>query len=251
MSSNQAKTERPHPLAVIAAARKLGIDSVAVATSCGKDSVATLDLCCRHFSRVHAYFMYFVRGLSFQERYLSYLEKRYGISIARVPHFNLSRLYRNGALRHPTKRSAEVKLLRMPDVEAAMRRRFNVEYVATGERRGDSIERNTQIVQSDGGISVSRHRIWPIGYWTKGQVESYLANAGVMMPPDYRLNLESRRSGVSFGNMLRSPELIPIRDNYPDDYEKICRQFPLAAAQVQRFEQRNSRGIVDGQKEQR
>ena len=71
-------------------------DRVLVAFSGGKDSVVTLDVCMRHFAHVEGFFMYQVRGLSFQESIIRYYEDKYGIPIHRIPHFELSSSLRYG-----------------------------------------------------------------------------------------------------------------------------------------------------------
>ena len=74
-------------------------DSVIVGFSGGKDSVVTLDLCMKHFSRVEAYFLYYVPGLSFNERMLTWAEHHYGLTIYRLPHFELAQFLRYGSFR--------------------------------------------------------------------------------------------------------------------------------------------------------
>lgn len=74
-------------------------DTVMVGFSGGKDSICALDLCCRYFGTVHAYFMYLVPGLSFQEAQLRWYEQRYGLQIHRVPHPMLSSWLKWGVFR--------------------------------------------------------------------------------------------------------------------------------------------------------
>jgi len=238
MAKKQSKP-KPPLLSVVQSAIAEGIDSVIVGVSGGMDSVAALDLCRQHFKRVAAYNMYLVPGLSFQDRYLSYLEKRYSITIERLPHWVLSRMYRTCVFRHPTSQSAQTPRLSVSDIDAYVRQKFGIEFIATGEKYSDSIERNTQIVQCN-GINHTRKRIYPLAWFKHEDVQHHLARQSIMLPPDYRLVLEKSHRG-NFGGLISFRELIPIRDNYPQDYEKICRYFPLAPAQLQRYEQLQER----------
>lgn len=222
-------------LYVIHRAIDLGIREVAVAVSGGKDSIATLDLCHEYFDRVEAYFMYLVSGLSFQERYLRYIEHRYNLTIHRVPHWALSRMFRDCVFRHETKQAANIKLVRVKDVETYIRRKLNVNWIATGEKVYDSMERRIQIVQAD-GVNHSRHRIWPIGWWTHYDVFSYLNRKDVLPSPEYKITTD----GKSFGS-LWAQQILPIAENYPEDYARIRKVFPLIDAQIQRFRQLQTR----------
>ena len=60
-------------------------DSVLVGFSTGKESLVTLDLCCRYFKRVQPYFLYSVPDISFQERTLQWYENKYGFKVIRLP----------------------------------------------------------------------------------------------------------------------------------------------------------------------
>lgn len=223
------------PLEVIRRAVDHKIDSAIVYLSGGKDSVVTLDLCRSHFSRVEAVFMYFVPGLSFQETYLRYLERRYSLSVLRIPHWGLSHLFRSASFRHSTAASSSAKLVKIRDVDAYIRRHFNIDYIATGEKACDSLERRTQIVQCD-ALNHSRRRIYPIAWWTHNDVMSYLDRQQILPSPEYRITWDKK----SFGS-LWSRQILPIAEHYPDDYAKIKKQFPMIDAQVQRWRQMQGR----------
>lgn len=243
--------KRHHPLATINRARDhYGIRAVICSVSCGGDSVASLDLCVKHFDRVEAFFMYVVRGLSFQEKYLGYLERRYGIAIARIPHWGLANTLQHNIWRHPTTATNGLTRLKPRHAEEYVRQLFGLQWIVKGIKYSDSIERNTQVVQSDCGVSVKQKQVWPLAWWKHGDVTNYLAMQGIMAPPDYRLKsgvdgLQLKHSG-SFSSLLWPDEIIPIRDNYPEDYAKIVKMFPLVPAQIQRHEQLQRKGKLRG-----
>jgi phosphoadenosine phosphosulfate reductase len=243
-------SRRYGPLAAIRrAVDHYGIREVICGVSGGVDSVVTLDLCVKHFSTVRCYYMYYVEGLSFQERYLGYLERRYGVAIDRVPHWELSHCFRNADLRHPTATAAAVPRLRPPDFDAWIRRRFELHWIAEGVKYSDSIERNAMISRSDCGVEVKRGRVWPVAHWRHAQISSYLAANHVMMPPDYRIrkNFDGAR-GTSICWLGRLDVAVAIAEEYPEDFAKICRVFPLIGVQVQRYYQMRDKGKLGGKR---
>lgn len=238
MAKPQPKAPRQHPFAVIRRAREeLGIDRVMVGISGGKDSLATLDLCCEHFPPgcVHGYFLYLVPGLSFQERYLAYLERRFRLSITRLPHWMLSFWFQENHFRHQTAVRHTTRLTRIRDVEAHLRAITGVEWFATGEKCCDSLERNTQIVQC-GGINPQRRRIFPLGFWSHAAVYNYIKQKNIALPPEYAT--ADGGSASSFGSFWER-DIKMIREHYPDDFAKIKKMFPLIESQGVRYSLRD------------
>ena len=200
-------------------------DSVIVGFSGGKDSVVTLDLCVKHFTRVEAYFLYYVPGLSFQERMLQWAERRYGITIYRLPHFELSQFMQLGAFR-PVDLS--VLTVEVADLYAHLRAHFGIHWIAAGERIADSIWRRAMIKHS-GTIDRQRGRIYPVAHFTKAHIFAYIKA--------HRLPVseESRVLGFSFRS-LQADDMIKIRQHYPADFAKIKAMFPLVEAGIKHKE---------------
>jgi phosphoadenosine phosphosulfate reductase len=227
------------PLHVCEQARQRGIDSVIVGVSGGMDSVVTLDLCKQYFKTLRCYFMYVVPGIGFQERYLQFLERRYEVEIERIPHFLLSDILRGAALRHTTEATSNLRKAKSTDVDAYLRKKFGIHWIAVGEKASDSLERNTQIVQH-GGILEKRGRILPLAYWTHAQVQGFMSRNRIPFPPDYNLNNLvkdpnlKRRRGASFGSLIGMREIGLIAEKYPEDYEKIRKFFPFVDVQLVR-----------------
>jgi phosphoadenosine phosphosulfate reductase len=235
-ATKKIKPAPPHPLAIIRrAVSEFGVDRAVVGVSCGKDSVVTLDLAKKHFREVRAYFMFLVPDLSFQTKYLAYLERRFDISIIRTPHWMLADLLRSGSFRLPTPQSRSItKKTRISDIEAYLRKQTGLSWFATGERCSDSIERNAMIRKA-GGIDPVRRHIWPVAFWNDAAIFNYLKRENIALPPDYNnvlANGKNARAG-SFGG-LWAREVLWGREKYPDDYRKIVDMFPLIEAQAVR-----------------
>lgn len=185
-------------------------DSVIVAFSGGKDSIVTLDLCSRYFKNIYSFFMYLVPNLEFQERMLRWYENKYNVNIIRIPHFETSELLKYGSFTLP---DYDMNVVNINDVYEYIRQATGAFWIAAGERAKDSIIRNAMIKNS-GSIDEKRGRFYPIAWWSKTQVLSYIKAKHLYLSP------EQRKMGFSFKSLSGS-ELSVIKSLYPDDYKKF------------------------------
>lgn len=200
-------------------------DSVIVAFSGGKESVATLDLCCRYFDNVAAFFLYICPHLSFQEQQLEWYERRYGVEIMRLPHPMVSEFMRYGTYRPP---DAGVRITGINDVYDFVRWHTGMWWIAAGERIDDSIVRRAMIKHS-GTIDEQRGRIYPVATWSKRETLAYCKAHKL------RQGRDSRLLGFSFRS-LEGDQLAAVKRAFPEDYERIRRMYPLCEGAVRRFE---------------
>lgn len=199
-------------------------DTVIVGFSGGKDSIVTLDLCMRYFKNVYVFYMYLVPGLSFQEKTLDWYENKYDTEIIRLPHFELSNMFRYGTFRDL---DFSVPIVGINDVYAYMRQKTDAWWISAGERAADSIIRNAMIKNSS-SIDVLRGRFYPLAYWKKNDVLRYIKYHKLYLPPD------SRKLGFSFKS-LEGRELQMLEKHYPEDLERVKRVFPYCGAAIERW----------------
>lgn len=209
-------------------------NEVIVGFSGGKDSIVALDLCMRYFDIVHPYFLYLVPGLEFQERTLRWYERRYGVEIIRLPHFEVSNFLRYGTFRDY---DFSVPIVSVSDMYSYLRGVTGATWIAAGERIADSIVRRAMI-KSTGSIDTKRGRFYPVAYWRKAEIMNYIKRKRLYLPPD------SRKFGFSFRS-LDGRQLAFVKDRYPDDYEKIKRFYPFCGAAVRRFERQQAIAVPD------
>lgn len=194
-------------------------DRVIVAYSGGKDSAVTLDLCCRYFKDVRVFFMYQIPGLSFQEATIRWAEQKYGVTVERIPHFELSNFMRYGVFRKP---DMSVPIISPRDVYQYERVVNDVWWIAAGERIADSIVRRAMMKKS-GSIDVNRGRFYPVSLFTKADIQAYISHRKLKVSP------ESVILGHSFRS-LHPEDMAKVKEHYPDDYRKILDFFPFAEA---------------------
>lgn len=214
--------------ALLLRARELAGDSILVACSGGKDSLATLDLCVQTFPKVAGFYAYLVPDLECVERTLRSVEKRYGITIHRVPHPDLAFALKFGAYCCPIRNGGaqNIRTAKWIDSENMARERSGVDWIALGQRATDSIER-TAMLRKLGGLDPKGQRVFPIWQWKPNDVKAY-CRAKDLRPTRIR-------PGHSGDGMSLLPKtLIALKENWPEDYAKVLEIFPYVEAEVRR-----------------
>lgn len=204
------------------------IDSVIVAVSGGKDSLATLDICCRQFKRVEAFFMYTVKGLSFQEAMFAYLKKRYGVDIYRVPHHDLFRVQGEQVLSWYRPSIEPWRQATQREAYDHIRRHFGIEWIATGEKKCDSILRRACMMLR-GQWDWARMCYYPLMDWSQNKVWDYNRLMRLPTPADY---VWGRGSFAG----LTGKDLYFLRRHFPEDYQRVLAVFPFCAAMLAHYE---------------
>jgi phosphoadenosine phosphosulfate reductase len=216
------------PLHLASAANLLGLvraqtDVIGVAVSFGKDSLATLDLCCQAFTRVEAYYLYRVAGLEIVEQWAREVQRRHGVVVRYYPHFDLTRCYRNAVCQPHWQGLAKVPKLEMVDVEAAFRAEADVEWIAYGWRRNDSMSR-AMIMKQTGGIDAKARRVYPLRAWSRAMVYAQLDGRGIPRPPTLG---RKEQGGLDF-----HPDAVAALS--PADQQRWHTDFPFSAVEAAR-----------------
>jgi 3'-phosphoadenosine 5'-phosphosulfate sulfotransferase (PAPS reductase)/FAD synthetase len=206
-----------------------------LAFSRGKDSIAAWLRLREHFEDVQAIWFYLIPGLEFEAESIAYFERFFGTRIRRLPHPSLNRML-NALVFQPPGHCAVIEAAQLPEYEyvdcfAELARDLalpdEIPY-ATGVRAVDSPLR--RISYNQHGLWRRSMRMWlPVGDWRKRDVMSAIERAGIKLPLDYEL------FGRSFDG-LDYRFLSKLRERLPRDYARVLEWFPLAEADVFRYE---------------
>jgi phosphoadenosine phosphosulfate reductase len=227
IADNQIWGDRMKPH-VASAMNLLGIirqetDAIGVAVSFGKDSLVVLDLCCRLFTRVEAYYLFRVRGLKIVEEWAKTVLRRHGVRVRMYPHFDLSRCYRNAVLQPHWNGLERTPKIAMRDIDNHFRRIANISWVAYGWRRNDSFSR-ALIMKQCGGYAARGGRVFPLRSWRRQDVLDYLNDRNIPLPPSLG---RKEQGGLDF----HPQALAELRRSHPEDYEAWLRDFPFSILQ--------------------
>ncbi|MEN6636079.1 MAG: hypothetical protein ABFC56_09525 [Clostridiaceae bacterium] len=204
-------------------------DAILVGFSGGKDSLVVLDLCCKTFKRVVAFYKWLVPGLPLIERQLDIARTRYGVQVLQYPHHCFFDAMREGVFCNaaPELEGVEISL---ENSFAWPRADTGIELVATGMKASDGLKRRQFFANIHSSDSpVWKNLVLPIEHWKKFDVLTYLKVNGIPLPP-------SEKGAVTSGVDLTVESILWLHDKYPEDFKLLLKWFPYAMAVVKRRE---------------
>jgi 3'-phosphoadenosine 5'-phosphosulfate sulfotransferase (PAPS reductase)/FAD synthetase len=188
----------------------------------GKDSIMLLDLLSKHFKKVHCVFMYLVKDLDYENRYISWAIKKYSnIEFYQTPHYALNSFIRNGYL--GIKKDSKYPKNLIQKIDQKFKLKLDVEYSVYGFKKIDGITRRLMLNGYKNGIFENTKKCYPLMDLKNTDVLNYIRQNNLIEPFNYGTTKPSSGCDIS------TPEFQDyLRKKYPNDLNKIYTQFPLA-----------------------
>lgn len=162
--------------------------------------------------------MYFVKDLEHINRWIKWAETKYGIKVLQVPHWNLSYILRSGLYCVPNPR---VKLIRLKEVIEAIRTKTGSYYVFLGMKMADGMNRRLMLKGYRESLYENKGLCYPLAEWNQKDILSYMKQHRLPEPVRYSLKASN---GVGFSLDC----FLWLRENYPQDLERIYQVFPMS-----------------------
>jgi hypothetical protein len=213
---------------------ELAGQTVILAFSRGKDSLAAWLALRDAGVKVVPYHMHLVPGLRFVEESLAYFADWFGVGpIVDIPHPSLFRWLANMTFQTPERcqiiEAAAPPVPEYTDYNRLIRDHFGLPadaWVCDGVRAADSPNRRMAL-KAHGPINHNGRTMKVVWDWRVGNVREAIGAEGVQLPRDYEW------FGRSFDGLDRR-FLQPLKDHAPDDYQTILDWFPLAELELLR-----------------
>lgn len=236
--SNRALMEQwPHDMELMEEIRRRSGDTVILAFSRGKDSIAAWLALKRSglFKRIIPYHNLVVPGLKFVEESLAYFEDVFHTHIYRLPHLSFLKQIGGRMFIPPGRILQTIDYFygftgwTQQDYDDWFRGELGLfagTLVANGVRAVDSLNRRMALHRTG---PFGDGKIMPIWNWSTKKVKEEIAAAGIELPVDYEIY------GRSFDG-LGYQYMKGLKERFPEDYERVKKWFPLIDLEIFRYE---------------
>lgn len=194
----------------------------------GLDSSSMLDMAvtiAEDPDLVRPFFMALLPDMDYTRFWVDYAKKRWGVTVDVYQHWALNWYIRRGLFRKWADTDCPRRTL--PDIEREVRAHTGMRWIGYGYKSSDSIQRRGMLHPWPNGISQERSVFAPLKGWSLKRIRIYLEQQKIVQPL-----LEPYQShGINL-----SPQCMHwLRRNWPGDYKRMLKAFPLAVAQADRY----------------
>jgi 3'-phosphoadenosine 5'-phosphosulfate sulfotransferase (PAPS reductase)/FAD synthetase len=196
----------------------------------GKDSIALLDLLSPHFEKIVCVFMYYVKNLNYEHRYINWATKKYpNAEFIEAPHFAVTSFVKHGYL--GIKKDSSVKDRTLKDITKQIKQSTGLDWAFFGFKKIDSIDRRIMLNGLPDGISHSTKNAYPLADYKNSQVLEHINRRNLIPPFCYN------KAKPSSGCDISDPTFLAyMKQKYPDDLKKIFNTYPYTEAILFRYE---------------
>jgi 3'-phosphoadenosine 5'-phosphosulfate sulfotransferase (PAPS reductase)/FAD synthetase len=190
----------------------------------GKDSIVLCDLLSKYFDHIQCVFMYYVKDLDYELRYLTWAKKRYdNIDFYQTPHFAIYSFIKNGYL--GIKKNTSIENMTISKIDKLVKEKFNIEWSVYGFKKNDSLTRRIMLNGYQNGLYDNTKKAYPIMDMKNDDCLNYISDNNLIKPFNYSNKYQS--SGCNLSDPLF---LSYLRYKYPDDLRRIFNVFPFCEA---------------------
>lgn len=202
----------------------------------GKDAIATALQLRQVFEEIVPLYLYIVPGLEFIDEAMAYYEKHlFGRKILQAPAPALFERFKHSTFMDPVTAKvcacADLPVPSYEDINELVRVQEGLPpncYAATGVRYQETAIR-AHMIAKNGPVSHSGFQWFPIWDWSKAEVMQSIKDAGLKLSGEYSISDKSL-DGLHVGYLL------PIKKQFPRDWQKLLEWHPLLEVEVWRYE---------------
>lgn len=200
----------------------------------GKDSIALLDMLAKEFDHVYCIFMFFVDGLRHIESYINWATTHYAnVTFVKIEHPSVAMYKKLGLFCESD--NPDLDTPKLSEIEQAMRRYFNTEYIFSGMKGVDGFQKRMRLKMWKPWYISPKGMVYPLALWTNKEVLSYIRSNSLIRPVEYEPGKVSQGVGVDYHTLMF------LKKNYADDYARIVEVFPHAEISIIDYERKQDK----------
>lgn len=192
----------------------------------GKDSIMLLDLCSKSFKKVICVFMYIVKDLDYENRYINWALKKYSnVEFIQTPHYAVYSFIKYGYLGIKQDKTQAKTLI--SKIDNKIRKQTGVSWSIYGFKKIDGITRRLMLNSTNDGINHKTQKAYPLMNLKNTDVLDYIKDNNLIPPFNYGTTKPSSGCDIS------TPEfLYYLEQKYPNDLNKVIAQYPHTAVKL-------------------